>query len=357
MMMRNRQSNGELLRLICMLMIVMHHFIIFSMYPGTFELEVNEGAWDQKLVLAIHCFIYIGVNCFVLLSGWYSIRLKPKSVINLWSICFFYAVIRFFGNLVDSNMFEKGYDILSWKYLSPVLLPFSHTGHWFITCYVALMLLSPILNKAIDSFNRPQLRMAVVLTSIMCLWFGFLWGIEQVNDNGYNTMQFIWLYLIGGYLRRCCDAGWLRMHRRRCLWVYVGCSLLWGLIIMLKEYGIRVPFWRPFTYCNPLVMGASIGFFLFVMSFEFKNRTINWLASSVLAVYLVQDGVFQYNWLANVSGQWTPLVKLLMLPLLSVCFMLAVLMFDKIRVLMMKPFWAFYDRRIEPWLKAKFLTR
>lgn len=92
-------------------------------------------------MLSFHCFIYIGVNCFVLLSGWYSIRLKPRSVVNLWSVCFFYAVACF----VEVAFFSphSHADMLSWKYIAPVLLPFSLSPFWFIQCYVALLLLFP----------------------------------------------------------------------------------------------------------------------------------------------------------------------------------------------------------------------
>ena len=189
----------------------------------------------------------------------------------------------------------------------------------------------------------------IILSTILSLWFGFLWGASEMNPTGYTTLQFIWHYLIGGYLHRYCSTEWLKCHRQQMLWLYVGCSLLWGVLAMLQAYGImHTGLWRPFTYCNPLVMGAAIGFFLFVMSFQFKNRTVNWLAASVLSVYIVQEKIIRYHWISDISNDWSSSTKIVVLLLLSVTFMIGVLLADRVRVFIMKPFWKLYDTHIEP---------
>lgn len=78
--MQIRQSNIELLRLVCILMITVHHLICLGI-----TLNVHAGdANYMKAFWAITGFLYIGVNVFILISGYFGIKFKWRKVLDLY---------------------------------------------------------------------------------------------------------------------------------------------------------------------------------------------------------------------------------------------------------------------------------
>ena len=83
-----RDSNVELLRLIAMFFILCHHFINNSLY--NFGLQ-NELTTEYGVYSILEGFFYVGVNCFLLISGYYGIRLRAR---KLWAM---YLQLAFLG--------------------------------------------------------------------------------------------------------------------------------------------------------------------------------------------------------------------------------------------------------------------
>ena len=61
-----RQSNIELLRIISILMIVIHHVLVHGIY----------NAVNNSTLHFIDSFVIYGVNIFLLISGYFTINLK-----------------------------------------------------------------------------------------------------------------------------------------------------------------------------------------------------------------------------------------------------------------------------------------
>ena len=108
----------ELLRIICMLLILTHHFILHVLYP---ELAARGGDVNPYRIacIIINGFAYVGVNCFILLSGYYGMKFKVKSLFNLYFICVFY------GLLTTLMKWGGGLDVqLDKSLLYQIFLPF-----------------------------------------------------------------------------------------------------------------------------------------------------------------------------------------------------------------------------------------
>lgn len=338
---KDRDSNMELLRIICMLLILIHHFIIHPLYPSLLARDGDINIY--RIACIVICgFAFVGVNCFIMISGYYGIKFRFKSLFNLYCICAFYALLAVLMKYV------LGITSLDKNQLYLILLPFSHSEWWFIKCYVALFLISPILNAAADKLTKNDFACSLILLTILNIYFGFYW--HEHNYNGYNLVQFIYVYLIGAYLRRY---PLTKLDIKRSVFLYISCSVIWSILTTLSLRW-RVPHWGALHYNNPFVLLASIGLFISMSRVTIHNQKINLIASSVLAAYLIQD--VEEGWVYYCSALFN---KTILLPLNSV-FLKAALMIafvligsitvlgasfliDRIRIQLMKPVWMFYE--------------
>lgn len=327
-----RQSNNELLRIVCMFFIVFHHFIMHAVFPNIVETDSNLDMGTAAATLT-EGFLYIGVNCFVLISGYYQIRLRWKSIFNLFLTCAFYGFIGYIFHLWHDNA-SIGRGAI---YYSILIL--SHGNWWFIHCYVILMLLSPILNAAIRQLSQKQLFYVIICLTICQVYFGYFWQIPQYDISGYHFLQFVYLYVIGSYIRRYTRPS--KGDRGKYLAIYAGCAIVWGVVTCIGHKFDLTSFWWAFNYNNPVLVVEAIAFFLLFQTFDLKSPIINKLASGTLAVYLLQDGVYSHSlWYGTAASLTATLawpVKYLAALLFSIVFLVAVMCADQLRIRMMRP--------------------
>lgn len=66
-----RESNFELLRIVAMTFIVVHHFFIATGKVDYFHAGRYGGEFANS-------FLVCGVNCFILISGYFGIKLRAS---------------------------------------------------------------------------------------------------------------------------------------------------------------------------------------------------------------------------------------------------------------------------------------
>lgn len=314
-----RQSNAELLRIICILAILLNHFCIHALYPEIDPLEIPGKGWDSHLILSCYAFIYLGVNCFILISGWFGIKLSWRGFANLYLTCAIY------------NLLSAAYPLFSLDTLMQVVLPFSHGNLWFMKAYIKLFLLAPFLNAAIGYMDKRYYAFLLVILAAASLHYDELWM------NGYSLPQFIYLYLIGGFLRKVVTEDKLQMYRWHSFGAYIALGLIWGACTMMVAYGHRFPFWSVWGYNNPVLLLTSVAFFLFMMSWKFQNAVINRLAMSTLGVYMLNEAVVRYDFLtpyAHMFGAWAQLALWIGVTVVFYLFAVGV---DQVRIWLLRP--------------------
>lgn len=326
-----RDSNVELLRLVCMLFIVIHHFIVNAIFKECcLEEEMISLTVTNISAIFVNGFLYIAVNCFVLISGYYGIHLKCKSLLNLYLTCALYGLIAYLIHLYVDDA-HIGHSIL---YNS--LFIFSHSKWWFVNAYVILLFLSPLLNTAIVNMNKRQLLFVILLLLVMQIYFGNFWQANGFDVKGYHAFNFVLIYVIGQYLHRYVSINEINCHRWANLGLYVICAFCWiGLTLLDQVYPLT--HWSGWTYHNIFILGGALFFFCFMLSFHFQNRFVNWLATSVLSVYLVQDNAYLSTLIYGATTKYcsllcvTLIAKWVYVVLISMSFFIIILLLDKIR--------------------------
>lgn len=284
--------------------------------------------------MLINGFTYIGVNVFILISGYYGIKVSFKKFFNLYTFCAFYGLIGYICHIVQTGQH------IGRSLIYCTLLPFSHSTYWFIPCYIALFCLSPLLNEFIKKASKRDFTIALILSTFVNIWMGYIWG-NDVNDTGYNAIQFIYIYCIGGFIERFVDIQKCKEKRLMLISIYIASAIIWTI------FGIAQNRHGAFCYNNPILIIGALSFFMLSVTFSFKSRFINYLSSSALAVYLIQSMPFMSNIIYRITGKMVTDVNLgggiyFIFILASIFITISCCLFDKFRMLIMKPVWHFY---------------
>lgn len=286
-----RQCNIELLRIFSMFMIVFSHYIDHGirnlhLHYNRFQPEVAADLFNYLSLHFCYIFTKTGVDCFVLISGYFLIEKKQirGSIFRLWFQVIFYSlviglVLFFLGQFKD----------FSATYIWESLSPFPEGKYWFVSQYMGLMLLAPFLSQLAAHLNQRQM---LYLLCILLILF-FYWPFGKKFTNGMDLGWFVYLFLTGGYLRKYGVPEWVRKHAGGLIGA---CALLFLLIQVAPKISRYLSVKVVFTI--PLVQNYDFTFFLSVLLFiYFANKPwegklahrISQIAPYTFGVYLIHD--------------------------------------------------------------------
>ena len=197
---KKRDANIELLRIVAMLMIITLHF---NNQSKALLVLGKPASNVQIFATVLEAIAITGVNVYVLISGYYlsSSKVRLSKVILLILQVYFYTLIISGAMMLVGAYTVKPDDKLDrmLKYLFPI----SSEHYWFVTAYVIMYLLAPVMNAAVNALKRKQLK-AVIIG--LLTWFCFIKSIVPVKFGtdrmGYDFGWFICLYLIAAYIRK-----------------------------------------------------------------------------------------------------------------------------------------------------------
>lgn len=282
-----RRSNLELYRILVMLLIVMHHYVVNSGLIG--EMHAQPTAPQSVFLYFMGMWGKTCINCFVLITGWFmckkEITLRKFLKLLLW--------VEFYNVAIGGIFLLTGYNGYSVRDFLWALLPVKSVGDDFTACYLPFFLFIPFLNVLVRNMTQRQHRLAVVLCLTIYTALPF---VLKVHATFNYVTWFCILYLISSYLRLYpipykSDTRFWGLATIAGVLAAVGSVLAFITLTYLDVGGVD---WRNAYYYfvsdsnAPLAVGNGICSFMFFVNLKIpQNQFIITVASSAFGVLLI----------------------------------------------------------------------
>lgn len=273
-----RESNFELLRIISMMLVLGCHVNYMSIgMPDSSELLRNPVNAFIRIFWEQACAVC--VNIFVLISGWFGIKPTSKKMASLLFQVFFLSALitlaaPFFSIEVGAKHILRTFII--------------GCDYWFVISYLVLFIFAPLLNQFVEQAEKKQIEQFLVAFFIISTLYGFFLNDIGHFAYGYSAISFIGLYILARYIRMW-PRKLLTLPPVAGILIYLGCTLASSLLSIVQIRFKITPVWMgaSMSYNNPLVVIASVFFFLSFSKLSFHSRVINWLAPGAFAIYII----------------------------------------------------------------------
>lgn len=272
------------------MILVIHANMISLLRPTTDELLLNAIPTITRYFF--ESFGIVGVDIFVLISGWFLINTRAKSFFS-----FFFQILTLWGGIFLLMLFT-GNTQLSVK---NVLEVFAFTKwDWFVKAYIVLMIIAPILNTYVKNSSERLQRNILIGFLVFQSTYGWLGGANRFFVNGYGPLSFVGLYLLAQYIHSTIKQletphriyRLFNLNKKCDLMVFIGSITINTFLNMTGLYlGIDISN-TIYAYTNPFTIIAALYLLLFFSKINIKNsRIVNMLAAGSFAVYLIHSQV------------------------------------------------------------------
>lgn len=305
-----RNSNVDCFKILLMVMIVAHHGIVHGI---EFERIQDATVSNQfgLIYFEANAFLGIAVNCFFWVSGYYQIKRRISRAIELITETMLYVLLLNVVLCLTNNYSITNFlDVI--RIIKRVLL--FYQGYWFLSAYLIVFIFAPYLNKMVSVLSPNEKKEALVSLVLVGSICGFILKIASL-DNGYSTVQGIYMYLVGSL---CRTDDIQSLFKSKCKMLKVAFVIL-GLLNGLLAYAFNVKgngtaAWRMFSYNNPIMVFMAIIACLSVIYWTKKPKVFDnfgkW-SRHTLAVYILTDYISirklvfsPLNHLKSMNGLW-----------------------------------------------------
>lgn len=289
---KERNSNLELYRIIVMLFIVAHHYVVNS--GLILVMEENPLCVRSVFFYLFGMWGKTGINCFVLITGYFMCMSKicSRKFLKLLLEVEFYKVGIYVIFLLS------GYEAFSVSGCIKSIIPMLNITDGFVSCFLVFYLCIPFLNILIHNMSKRGHLLLVALSLFIYTGHGIL---PQTHVTMNYVSWFCVLYFIASYVR---FYGFPIMGRQFSYKQWGGVTIvaiflsMASVIFML--YLSKWPYWFVSDSHHLMAVVAAVSSFMFFKDMPIGySRLINKFGASTFGVLLIHansDAMRRWLW-------------------------------------------------------------
>lgn len=294
LMKKPRSSNLELYRIMCMLMIVAHHYVVNSGLTLEGEPLREDFTSGNSLFLSLFgAWGKTGINCFLMITGYFmcTSKITFRKFLKMMGQIYLYRWVFFAIFLIT------GYESITVSRMVKLIMPIWNIDNGFVSCFIVFWLTIPFLSILVQNMNQRQHQLLLILTLGVYTICGTLPGFSIA----FNYVSWFGvIFFVASYIR-------LYPHpvfERRSLWGWM--TLLSIALAMASIIGLRLLFGER-TKLGYNFVSDSNKFFavaIAVCSFLwFKNMNLKY-SKVINAIGAATFGVLLIHANSNAMRQW-----------------------------------------------------
>ena len=294
-----RQSNIELLRILCMIMIIAHHFCVHT----KLAYDPSSITFNRLYYEFLYTWGKIGVNIFVIITGYFSFRnvtLKMGKVFQFYLQTFFYSIVIFaIFAIFNLPVGDSGNFVFTWSGFFQNLFPITHDRWWFASAYFILVMISPFINLFISNISRTGLKVILLIVGIFYVVIPMFFIYPNVFTAAWDRNQMIWfifLYMLGAYYGKYGFRFNIKASRLFLLALAI-MAVTFITVIIFDYVGMKDPWYildnknkYYFEMQSLPMLIVSVSIFQAFLKIDIgSNKIINAISSVTFGIYLIHD--------------------------------------------------------------------
>lgn len=279
---KTRNIGLDLLKVLAMFFVVLLHMCGYA-YES--QLSNYETVTFDVAYHIIEAIAYPAIHLFVMCGTTFLIKrdsVNKKQVADIYVNTLLVCIIGLIVSLIIGIPITMSGILQS-------IFPITFRAYWFVSDYIVLILISPLLNKIINHIREKDLLAYTVLILLITGGFSFFLTKFGWSQDYSNIGLFICLYFVVASL----NSGRLLNKTKIGIWLWgSGIALVlisWIGMRFILENSDREMFF--YAYNSPFVILEAVGAYIFFYNIRMNNRyvskAISFLSRGSLIVYLI----------------------------------------------------------------------